>query len=291
MALAHSLSGSPTDNYRHAVVRSAFMAELCTHPRVIDAFNGWGVETGIFAALEALLAAGDAVASRLNLPNRAALNTPAAGDAIAALDSRARRRLERLAVKYEKASEQLGRRVKNGIRRLGPAAEALVRDLLRPGWPWVSWDLTETFANCIEGCAVGASEGVRTVWVADPAPKVSMTFATHENEDRATAIQRLTAEYLAAFIKLAQQPSHGAKKGRLPRAKGHATLTRDARWYYRHHVLGVPTDELAREYCATAGGYHQGRDHTWRNDRRTVSDGINNAVQLLGEIPQYAWRD
>jgi hypothetical protein len=295
VAAAHSLSGSPTDNYRHAVVRSAFMAELCTHPRVIDEFNRWGDETGIFAALEAFVAAGDAVVTALGLPNRAALNTPAVGDAHAALDARARRRLERLAVQYEKAGEQLGPRLQKGIARLGPAAAALVRELLRPGWPWVPVDLVETFALHIEGVAAGASEGTRTIWVADPAPKVSMTFTTAENEDRDAAMRRLTDEYVAAFLKLARQPDHGAKKGRLPRAKGLATLARDTRWFYRHHVLGEEADELARAYCDAERAqrhypHHGKRGHSWRNDRKTVFDGIKNAERLLGEIPQYAWR-
>lgn len=94
---------------------------------------------------------------------------------------------------------------------------------------------------------------------------------------------RLVNKRRGALVQAKVRPTPDGS--RMPREKLDG-VERNARWFYRVRVLGDKADDLAREYCDEERAkrhypHHGKRQHSWRDDRKTVFDGIREAEQLL----------
>jgi hypothetical protein len=211
LAIAHELKGSHTENVRHMIVRAAFVRELCSHPQIVAAFNIWGEETGIYAAAREYTAAADDYARMVGLGGRVDLlrgdlpefelyaeggELDAAAQCIQSQGARVRELQARL----------LDAR---GVTPIDPTP--VVRDLVKPGWPWLVFDLLEVFWGRVLSQSLGLAI-VCNLWVE------KMEDAPHIEED-----------------------------GRLPGQTRRDAVERYASWYYRWAVLKQSKRAIAAE--------------------------------------------
>lgn len=295
IAVADSLSGKLTDNHRHLIARAAFMHAFRSHPRVIEVFNLWGRNAGIIDAALTEAKALDELAEAIGLPDRGALFLDGGSTAVEALasiiesDGLASRRLQRRLDACEHTARRFARHLEECVPGLDPTPETLVIELVKPGWPWVAIELLDEFFRQTNGYVLGVSLQ-RNWWIEmrDGAPRVSIpAFTTMRGESRKQARLRLTRWYVAALIELERERTKDGK-GRLPRTKGKVVIERNVLWFYQHRVEEVTKDQLAREFCSTEHARYSSR-HDWRNDRKTIRDGIAEAERLLALV-QYEWK-
>lgn len=134
------------------------------------------------------------------------------------------------------------------IAAIPPAAKQLQEDAVRLAaglklpYRWVAKDLLHGFGAGLVGIAVGQE-------IVLSFPQITVTY--DPMQERAT--------------------------GRRP---DEAALVRYAQWYVRHHVTGISVKTLAQGYHKT---HHTAPHptHTWKDDRKTVSDGIKEITRLL----------
>lgn len=127
-------------------------------------------------------------------------------------------------------------------RTLGPDAVQLARDIGLP-YAWVAQGLLHGFVAGIEAIAAGQE-------IQLPLPRITLTH----------------------------DPMQKRPAGRRP---DEAALVRYAQWYVSHHVGGISMNALARKYHDTHQKKPHNLDHTWLDDRKTVSDGIKEVDRLL----------
>lgn len=314
---AHALAGKDHgDNVRHVIVRAAFVAELTAYSRVEEEFEEWGRETRLFAAADSYLAALWSLVGKLHVGEpgssaeevaegqvelllavtheldyaqhllMGARDESRAIEAVADLGA-----IERAASAAAAARDELAGLLSSELPTLVPRAEALVRNLLKPGWPWVAFDLVETFAAVVYARTC-PGQVVRTAWAEEevaPAPSVRIpAIRVRPGTPADVALQQLDEaeeEIRRARAALRAVPK---SRGRLPGPSGAASLERDARWFFANRVEGRSVRELAKQrHLADCG---PAADHPWENDRTIVTIGIALAEKLLGAV-QYHWKD
>jgi hypothetical protein len=129
----------------------------------------------------------------------------------------------------------------------------LVRRLLKPGWPWVSYELHDVFLRKLVMHGLGVVH-TRVLEAIDHVPNMRHIFAVKPEESRLETFERLHREFAA----VAKSVLAGAEtRGRLPRRKL-GSVERNAHWFYRNRVLGESVSSLAKKYherhCTQAFG-------------------------------------
>ncbi len=79
-------------------------------------------------------------------------------------------------------------------------------------------------------------------------------------------------------INLTYDPLPGRATGYKPDTE---VIERYARWYVRCRISGVKESTLAQEYHETHAHPASSTKHTWREDRKTISQGIKEIERLL----------
>ncbi|MEW6271468.1 MAG: hypothetical protein AB1689_19475, partial [Thermodesulfobacteriota bacterium] len=223
---AEELRGDLGAVVRHAIARAAFMRELCTHPRVVEASARWGEESGIHAAAREYAKARDDYAQALGFGGRADILRPDFADVelLARIEKPAE--TERLRALLDGAEETYTR--VRAATHVDPTA--LVRELVPSGWPWVIGDLIGAFYRGLLSHVFGV--------------QVVQQFVIEKHDARTW---RLASQYTvgaSAVLKVIPAPDGS----RLPREKLDA-IERNARWFYRARVLRDKADDLAQEHC------------------------------------------
>ena len=157
----------------------------------------------------------------------------------------------------------------------------LVKRLVKPGWPWVSWELHDVFARKLLMHGLGVVH-TRVLQAVDRTPNVRHIFEANPEESRHEAVERMHREFVQVARKIL---AAATPRGRLPRKKVDS-LERNARWFYRSRVLGESVSSLAKEYHAHHCPGALGRAH---DDRQLVRISIREAERLL-LLTSYAWK-
>jgi hypothetical protein len=287
--------GKHSDNVRHAIARVAFMNELQQHPDVAQVFERWVVRTRLKKVCEDRARSLEAIASVLGLAHRGKLvnlELEIEKLPVATLEQLFLRRadvidcrrgeLPRLLSKSERAEKALIRtlaRATNG--KLTAELNGLVRRLLKPGWPWVSYELCDVFLRKVLMHGLGVVH-TRVLQAVDRAPKVRHIFEVKPEESRHEAVERLHGE----FMEVARELLAAAEmRGRLPRRKINS-VERNARWFYKSRVLDESVSGIAKEYHAHHSAHTFGPAH---DDRQLVRAGILEAERLLS-LTTYTWK-
>lgn len=241
------------EDVQYKLTRAAVLTALMHSPRVLDVFTRWEKETGLDALTEQVVQAGDALAKALHLPGRASLNQPDTID-LSTLSAQTQRRLD----ESETARAHFGQGLKSVGSLIGQDAIKVAQDLKLP-WPWVSQGLLHGLMLRVGARAAGVEFNVQLA--VEPAPVALVIDPTISNKD------------LIAMKQAAQRPN-----GRTP--KGEA-LERYAGWFVRLVVDGAKLNQLAKEYCEKVHSATNPNGHTWREDRKTITDSIEIVKLIL----------
>jgi hypothetical protein len=267
LPIVQEITGDRGEAVRHVLARGAFMRAVCEHPRVVATFADW-VGSALNAAARECANARDDYARLFGFEGRADMFHPSFADAelLARIEKPAE--AERKAAVLQQAEEAFADAMTAA--RVDPTS--LVDELLNPAWAWIVYDLRSAFYRSVlsEVCGVGIAPRLRI-------------------EKRDVRTWHLAASYTPGDIGVLEVVPV-ADGSRLP-VDGTA-VERDARWFYRHRVLGNEIDSLAQEYCEEERAKHhyphQGSyEHSWQNDRKTVFDGINKTERLLSAVTRY----
>lgn len=136
-----TLHGTQGDAVRHWIARAAFMRELCAHPRVTEAFARWGAESGIYTAARKFADARDDYARALGFAGRTEMLRPDFADVVLLARVEKPDNIERMQALLDVAEEAYEKA--DAATQIDPTA--LVRELVRAGWPWVARDLAGAF--------------------------------------------------------------------------------------------------------------------------------------------------
>jgi hypothetical protein len=285
-----TFAGSARDLVASEVARLAFFEQFRTHPRVQESFEAWMHQLALIEPMETCAWLLDHEASILGVEDRSVISsvrmhgdneTRAELDRLVELTKRFSSdaaELERVDEALREAIDCLRERVSDGISVIWTGARSLIRELVKPGWPWLVSDLFFTFYGSIMAAIAGGGiVATRKLQVQTPCPSdVTMAFLPEPGEPAEQAFARYEA--LDESIRARFAEVLGGERTELTPAEERRTA-RAARNFYGQRVLGKSVRTLAREYCASDCSPRSMReDH---DHRATIRDDIDLAERLL----------
>ena len=262
------------DNYRHTIVRWAFMEEIWQDPKVEDLVDHWAKMTGLGELAIRLACSGERLADLVGLDYRAELldqeeftieDENVEEFEVALAEFKAVFKAFLLRLETPNHALDVGREAKDFVLKLGLH------------YPWLAIQLIEWFWHDVVGLAIGLDFDLEW-WYEQKlaseftAPKINFTFQTREGEDVEEALERLNEQYQGAADKLLEPvPSTGKVPDRTIPA-----LERDARWFYRRKVKRESIRSIAISEFGTS------------DRRKDIYDGISRAKGLLA-LTQYTY--
>ena len=239
--LAEALS----DLQSHAVVRGAFLEALQDDERVVEFFN---VSVGRLP--EDLRIQMISLASCREMVTR--VSRPSHRGASRGESPSLRRVPDRMGLRsivgaLEQEQEQLSADIDRHTAPLFGAFVEFVHRLRCP-WPWLAVELFAIFRQGLNAFVTGAKPSL--VFSASTAPprlvhrqfSVSLTSRPGESVESVKArLRRMTTEGVKELDRWAAQHRRQARKPR----NGGEHLERDARWFYRHHLLKEAPGRIA----------------------------------------------
>ena len=245
------------EDRRYVLARTAVLQALVQGPTIKPVFVRWEKTTNLNKLAAAVAVTGDRLAKTLGLANRGQLSqqhiTIHPQDRRAVKDNAAR----------EKAIAQFKKQLSAIPKALHRDAVQAAKTLQLP-WLWVIQGLVRAYVLQCGAVAVGFPFALsQTV---EPTP-ITLTVPASTNNRKVLA--------------LVQAARRARRDGsRMPKRKVEV-IARNARWFVRHEIDGVPIAELAREHHAA---YHG--DIVCENDRALVQRGIRETKRLL-DLTQY----
>lgn len=255
------------DNFRHTIVRSAFMWEFWQYPEVEDLVGHWAKITGLEERALRLASSGERLAELVGLDYRGELfdreeftfeDEKVQEFEMALAEYKAALKAFLLRLERPGHAADVGREAKDFVLKLGLP------------YPWLAIQLIEWSLHAIVGLALGLEFEVEG-WYEQmlpseiTAPKITVTFQTREWESVEEALERLNEAYQGAADKLLEPV---ASTGRVP-DRTIPALERNARWFYRNQVKRESIRAIAISDFGTG------------DRRKDVSDGIRRAKDLL----------
>ena len=264
------------DNFRHTIVRTAFMEEFWKDERVQALVSRWAQRTGLEERALRLARAGDRLAELAGLDSRGELM----GRDELIIDEDQLQEVQEAMAEYQVAFDAYVERLSHpdeetDVDVFGEARE-FITNLGLP-YPWLAIELIGYTYHAISGMALGRVMQIDSWYEpAAPsevnAPSTSMTFQTEEGESVEEAVGRLLREAEDTVEKLLEPlPA----RGRVP-DRTIPVLERNARWLYRHKVKGESIRSIAINEFGSS------------DRRKDIYDGIQRAEELL-ELTQYTF--
>ena len=248
---ASSAAGSPppeealSDLQSHAVVRGAFLEALQDDERVVAFFNA-----SVEKLPEDLRTQMMSLASCCEMVTRVSRRSRPRTSVAPGL--RRRRPADRLGLRnIARALEEERQHLSSDIDRhtaplFGSFVE-LVHELRCP-WPWLAVDLFATFRRGLNDFVAGARPSL--VFSTSTAPprlvhrQFSVSLASRPGESVESVKARLRQMTTESVRELDRWAARHLRPARRPR-NGGGHLERDARWFYRHHVLKETPGRIA----------------------------------------------
>ena len=258
------------DNFRHCIVRGAFLREFWVDEKVQSAVSHWGKITGLEECAVRLTCSADRLAELAGLVSRGELWGL---EELIVDEDRAREAEEALA-DVNIASEAFLHRLSH-LEQVDDLAVAFVKELGLP-YPWLAMELIGYTGYAIFGFALGVKFRFDGWYEPKPhseitAPTISMSFQTRERESVEEALDRLCDEFIETAKKLIEPIP---PRGKIP-DRTIAALERNAQWFYRNKVRGESVRSMAKSHFGST------------DRRKDIYDGISRAKELL-ELTQYS---